>query len=64
MPQQATYYHIKVSTVFFADNEMFYPSHDYWVSPETYDSQLSDGRKFKDLCLTAQQETHSFGGGA
>lgn len=55
-------YKIKVSTVFFAHNEMFYPSHDYWVTPEIYNGQTLDGRSFKDMCLVAQPEYAPTGG--
>jgi hypothetical protein len=51
-----TRYKVKVNTVFLAHNEMFYPAHDYWVSPDIYNSTLPDGRKFMDLCVEAQEE--------
>ena len=49
-------YKIKVNTVFSAHNEMFYPSHDYWVPVAIYEGKLPDGRVFKDLCASAQPE--------
>lgn len=51
-----TTYKVKVHTVFSAHNEMFYPGREYWITADVYNGELSDGRKFKDLCVDAQEE--------
>jgi hypothetical protein len=61
MAQQQQVYHVKVNAIFMAANEMFYPSHDYWVSPEVYNGKTADGRDFKDLCESATAETVTVG---
>ena len=61
MAQQLQVYHVKVNTVFFAANEMFYPSHEYWVSTDIYNGKTADGRNFADLCESATPETQTVG---
>jgi hypothetical protein len=63
MPQQITYYHVRVGSGVFVGPDLFYPNVDYWVLPDFYDnSQTVDGRAFKDVCVSAVQETQTFGG--
>jgi hypothetical protein len=62
MVEQVTYYHIRVKGGVLVGSEIFYPNVDYWVLPDLYDNgKTVDGRDFKDACVSAVQETHTFG---
>jgi hypothetical protein len=63
MPQQVTYYHVRLNSGALVGADVFYPNVDYWVLPDFYDNgKTADGRNFKDICVSAVQETQTFGG--
>lgn len=49
------YYDVKVKAIFYTANIEFMPGIPYTVSDEIYNSSLTDGRKFADLCESATQ---------
>lgn len=62
MAYQTNFYRIRVGTVVLVGTDTFYPNADYWVEPDFYDSgKTADGRDFKDVCLSAVQETQTYG---
>jgi hypothetical protein len=62
MAQQVTYYHVKLGSGALVGTEVYYPNVDYWVDLDFYDNgKTNDGRNFKDICVSAVQETQTFG---
>ncbi len=61
MPQLVDYQRIKATAVIVTGSDIYYPGHEYLVSPAIYNGQTADGKNFKDLCEVVSTETLAFG---